>query len=132
MRLCNCIFTLSRQSQADFLPQVYTDRRAVLHILEVTKLTRTSFYSIFLYLYLRLALTLPPPGSASYSIRALRGSLALHLDKSGARTMTVFAEQIPLLLALLRKPAQSLQCVSYSRYTAWRPRSITTMRDQHS
>lgn len=84
------------------------------------------------YLYLRLALTLPPPGSASYSIRALRGSLALHLDKSGARTMTVFAEQIPLLLALLRKPAQSLQCVSYSRYTAWRPRSITTMRDQHS
>lgn len=74
----------------------------------------------------------PPPGSASYSIRALRGSLAFHLDNSGARTMTVFAEQIPLLLALLRKPAQSLQCVSYSRHTAWRPRSITTMRDQHS
>ena len=72
MRLCNCIFTLSRQSQADS-PEASADRWAVLHILKVTKLNLTSFYSIFLFLS-EIATT-PLLSSTSSNITALRGSV---------------------------------------------------------
>lgn len=133
MRLCNCIFTLSRQSRADSPRSVRRQTGSAAYF----KGDKTQSYIVLHYFSLRLAR--PPPhllpiASLHFVVQRCSplGSVPLHLTaQSGAWTMTVCS-----LLRLLRKFTVChtvFVVVQQLRRSVHSPEAnITAMQDQHS
>lgn len=106
MRLCNCIFTLSRQSRADSPRSVRRQTGSAAYF----KGDKTQSYIVLHYFSLRLA---RPPPSTSYSIPALRGS-AVFTSRLSTASSNCSVRSLDDDCVLSVEALEEVYCVSYS------------------